>query len=222
MSMGAILGVRESLSDREVNDDWLDRTAIVRRMPSCGDASQAGSFFVTRPKTNLRLWRVESRPVDRTTGVRSDWVVQANGIMTKIPYPDRLRRVRFRDPETKKRLVFITNDFVLPAHVIAALYKARWQVELFFKWVKQHPHIKSFFGTSENAVKTQVWIAVSVYVLIAILRKRLFLERLSPYEITQVLGMMAFEKSPVISLFSQEIMPNETPQIGKQLSFMDF
>ena len=183
---------------------------------------QAGSFFVTRPKTNLRLWRVESRPIDRTTGVRSDWVVQANGIMTKIFYPDRLRRIRFRDPETKKRLVFITNDFVLPAHVIAALYKARWQVELFFKWVKQHLRIKSFFGTSENAVKTQVWIAVSVYVLIAILRKRLFLERLSPYEITQVLGMMAFEKSPVISLFSQEIMPNETPQIGKQLSFMDF
>jgi hypothetical protein len=183
---------------------------------------QAGSFFVTRPKTNLRLWRVESLPVDRTTGVRSDWVVQTNGIMTKIFYPDRLRRIRFRDPETKKRLVFITNDFVLPAQVIAALYKARWQVELFFKWVKQHLHIKSFFGTSENAVKTQVWIAVSVYVLIAILRKRLFLERLSPYEITQVLGMMAFEKSPVISLFSQEIMPNETPQIGKQLSFMDF
>lgn len=183
---------------------------------------QAGSFFVTRPKTNLRLWRVESRPIDRTTGVRSDWVVQANGIMTKIFYPDRLRRIRFRDPETKKRLVFITNDFVLPAHVIAALYKARWQVELFFKWVKQHLRIKSFFGTSENAVKTQVWIAVSVYVLIAILRKRLFLERLSPYQITQVLSVMAFEKSPVISLFSQEIVPDEDPQIGKQLSFFDF
>jgi IS4 transposase len=144
---------------------------------------QAGSFFVTRPKTRLLLRRIQSQPVDRTTGVRSDWTVMANGVKTATAYPERLRRIRFRDVETRKTFVFITNDFVPPAHVIAALYKALWQVELFFKWVKQHPHIRSFFGTSENAVKTQVWIAMSVYVLIAILRKRMNLEHLGLWEI---------------------------------------
>jgi len=134
---------------------------------------QAGSFFVTRPKISLRLRRIESHPIDRETGVRSDWSVRTTGIKTTTSYPDRLRRIRFTDPETKKRLIFITNDFILQAHVIAALYKGRWKVELFFKWIKQHLHIKSFYGTSENAVKTQVWIAMSVYVLIAIMRKRL-------------------------------------------------
>jgi hypothetical protein len=125
------------------------------------------------------LRRIQSQPVDKTTGARSDWIVMVNGVKTATAYPERLRRIRFRDVETQKTLVFITNDFVLPAHVIAALYKARSQVELFFKWVKQHLHIKAFFGTSENAVKTQVWIAMSVHVLIAILRKRMGLEHLS-------------------------------------------
>ena len=115
----------------------------------------AESFFVTRPKTTLLLRRIKSQPIDKTTGVRSDWIVMANGVKTATDYPERLRRIRFRDVETKKTLIFITNDFVLPAHVIAALYKARWQVELFFKWVKQHLHIMAFFGTSENAVKNQ-------------------------------------------------------------------
>ncbi len=182
----------------------------------------AGSFFVTRPKTTLLLRRIQSQPVDKTTGVRSDWVVMANGVKTATAYPERLRRIRFRDVETKKTLVFITNDFVLPAHVIAALYKARWQVELFFKWVKQHLRIKSFFGTSENAVKTQVWIAMSVYVLIAILRKTMSLDHLSPWQISQVLSLTCFEKRPVNSLFLHEKAVPEDPQLGNQLSFLDF
>ena len=182
----------------------------------------AGSFFVTRPKTNLLLRRIKSQPVDKTTGVRSDWIVMANGVKTTAEYPERLRRIRFRDVETKKTLIFITNDFVLPAHVIAALYKARWQVELFFKWVKQHLHIKAFFGTSENAVKTQVWIAMSVYVLIAIMRKRMNLEHLSLWQISQVLSLTCFEKMPVNSLFFYEKNVPSDSEIGKQLSFLDF
>jgi len=182
----------------------------------------AGSFFVTRPKTTLLLRRIQSQPVDKTAGVRSDWIVKADGVTTATAYPERLRRIRFRDTDTKKTLVFITNDFVLPAHVIAALYKARWQVELFFKWVKQHLHIKAFFGTSENVVKTQVWIAMSVYVLIAILRKRMDLEHLSLWQIAQVLSVTCFEKKPVNSLFLRENMAPDDPQIGKQLSFLDF
>jgi hypothetical protein len=182
----------------------------------------AGSFFVTRPKTTLRLRRIQSQPVDKTTGVRSDWIVKVSGVTTSAAYPERLRRIRFRDVETKKTLIFITNDFVLPAHVIAALYKARWQVELFFKWMKQHLHIKSFFGTSENAVKTQVWIAMTVYVLIAILRKKMDLEHLSLWQISQVLSLTCFEKTTVNSLFSHEIVAPADPQIGKQLSFLDF
>ena len=182
----------------------------------------AGSFFVTRPKTTLLLRRIQSQPIDKTTGVRSDWIVKSNGTTTASAYPERLRRIRFRDIETRRTLIFITNDFVLPAHVIAALYKARWQVELFFKWVKQHLHIKSFFGTSENAVKTQVWIAMSVYVLIAILRKRMNLEQLSLWQISQVLSLTCFEKTPVNSLFLNEKAAPEDPAIGKQLSFLDF
>ena len=181
----------------------------------------AGSFFVTRPKATLLLRRIQSQLVDKNTGVRSDWIVMANGVKTVTAYPERLRRIRFLDTETKKTLVFITNDFVLPAHIIAALYKARWQVELFFKWVKQHLHIKSFFGTSENAVKTQVWIAMSVYVLIAILRKRMNIEHLSLWQISQVLSLTCFEKRPIISLFYHEKPAAPDPRDGKQLSFLD-
>ena len=182
----------------------------------------AGSFFVTRPKTTLLLCRIQSLPVDKTTGVRSDWIVRTDGVTTTTAYPDRLRRVRFHDVDSKKTLIFITNDFVLPAHVIAALYKARWQVELFFKWVKQHLHIKAFFGTSENAVKTQVWIAMSVYVLIAILRKRLSLDHLTLWQISQVLSLTCFEKTPVNSLFLYEKAISGDRHVGKQLSFLDF
>lgn len=182
----------------------------------------AGSFFVTRPKATLLMRRIESRQVEKNTGVRSDWIVLANGVTTTAAYPERLRRIRFRDVETKKTLIFITNDFVLPAQTIAALYKARWQVELFFKWVKQHLHIKAFFGTSENAVKTQVWIAMSVYVLMAILRKRQFLEHLSLWQISQVLSLTIFEKKPINSLFHHEKPAPPDPRDGKQLSFLDF
>jgi IS4 transposase len=181
----------------------------------------AGSFFVTRPKTTLLLRRIQSLPIDKTTGVRSDWIVKADGVTTATAYPERLRRIRYRDVENQKTLIFITNDFILPAHIIAAIYKARWQVELFFKWIKQHLHIKGFFGTSENAVKTQIWIAMSVYVLIAILRKRLSLEHLSLWQISQVLSLMSFEKTPVNSLFLYEKPVNPEDQIGKQLSFLD-
>jgi transposase len=181
----------------------------------------AGSFFVTRPKTTLLLRRIQSQPIDKTTGVRSDWVVMADGVTTTTAYPERLRRIHYRDVENQKSLVFITNDFILPAHIIAALYKARWQVELFFKWVKQHLHIKAFFGTSENAVKTQIWIAMSVYVLIAILRKKLYLEHLSLWQISQVLSLMSFEKKPVNSLFLYEKSDIPEDQFGKQLSFLD-
>jgi IS4 transposase len=153
--------------------------------------------------------------------VRSDWIVKADGVTTATAYPERLRRIRYRDVENQKTLIFITNDFMLPAHIIAAIYKARWQVELFFKWIKQHLHIKGFFGTSENAVKTQIWIAMSVYVLIAILRKRLSLEHLSLWQISQVLSLMSFEKTPVNSLFLYEKPVNPEDQIGKQLSFLD-
>ena len=181
----------------------------------------AGAFFVTRPKTSLKLRRIESMSIIAGTGVLSDWIVKTSGTKTVGSYPDRLRRIRFRDPETGKRLVFITNNFTLSASVIAALYKARWQVELFFKWIKQHLHIKSFFGTSENAVKTQIWIALSVYVLIAMLRKRQSLEHLTLYQISQVLGMTVFEKKPVNSLFSEEMLQKDDDSLGKQLSFID-
>jgi IS4 transposase len=183
---------------------------------------QAGAFFVTRPKTTLLLRRIQSLAVDKTTGVLSDWIVQADGVTTTTDYPERLRRIHFRDADTKKKLIFITNDFVLPAHTIAALYKGRWQVELFFKWVKQHLHIKAFFGTSENAVKTQIWIAMSVYVLIAILRKRMNLEHLSLWHISQVLSLTCFEKLPVNSLFLNEKSEDSENETGKQLSFLDF
>lgn len=181
----------------------------------------AGSFFITRPKTTLRLKRIKSQPIDKNTGVRSDWIVVTNGITTTSKYPDRLRRIHYYDKETKKKLIFITNDFLLPAHIIAGLYKARWQIELFFKWIKQHLHIKSFFGTSENAVKTQVWIAMSVYLLIAILRKNLCLENLSLYEISQVLSITSFEKTSINSLFLKIIPQKEEPELGKQLLLFD-
>jgi len=184
----------------------------------------AGSFFVTRPKKNLKLQHIESLKFAKGTGVRSDWIVKTSGLKTTSAYPDRLRRINFRDQKTSKRLIFLTNDFVLPPQTIAALYKSRWQVELFFKWIKQHLHIKSFFGTSENAVKTQIWIAMSTYVLIALLRKRMLLEHLSLYQISQVLGMTALENTPVNSLFltvKPDIVGGNGENEQKQLSFLD-
>jgi len=158
---------------------------------------QAGSFFVTRAKSNSKFRRLVSRVVDRSTGLICDQSVELTVFYSHQGYPDRLRRIRFKDPETAKTLVFLTNNFALPALTIGALYKSRWQVELFFRWIKQHLRIKRFFGTSENAVKSQVWIAVAVYVLVAIIRKRLNLE-FSLHSMLQILSVTPFEK---VSLF---------------------
>src|SRR5271157_5737459 len=157
---------------------------------------QAGAFFVTRAKSNLNAHRVYSASTDRTGGVIADQTIALDGTRSRQDYPVHLRRIRFRDPETGKTLVFLTNQTSLPALTICALYKSRWQVELFFKWIKQHLRIKRFYGTSENAVKTQIWIAVSVYVLVAIVRKRL---RFELYTLLQVFSVTLFEKMPIQS-----------------------
>jgi len=168
---------------------------------------QAGSFFVTRARSNARFRRIYSMPVDRSAGLICDQHVELIWFYSQKGYPDRLRRIRFKDPETGKTLVFLTNHFALPALSICALYKSRWQIELFFKWIKQHLRIKRFFGTSENAVKSQVWIAVATYVLVAIVRKRLNLD-LSLHAMLQILSVTPFEKIPLFQLFS-EVTPDE-------------
>jgi hypothetical protein len=160
---------------------------------------EAGAFFVTRAKSNMDAHRVYSAPADRSAGVISDQTIAMDGYLTRRHYPAQLRRIRFKDPETGKTLIFLTNQMTLPALTICALYKSRWQVELFFKWIKQHLRIKQFYGISENAVKTQIWIAVSVYVLVAIVRKRLRLE-VSLYTLLQVLSVTVFEKMPIQSV----------------------
>ena len=154
---------------------------------------QAGAFFVTRAKSNIDAHRVYSAPTDRSTGIICDQTISLDGFYTRQDYPELLRRIRFKDPESGKTLVFITNNFSLPAATICALYKSRWQVELFFKWIKQHLRIKQFYGTSENAVKTQIWIAVSVYVLVAIVKKRLDLDA-SLYTLLQILSVTCAKK----------------------------
>ncbi len=168
---------------------------------------QAAAFFVTRAKTNLQFARRYSHPVDKTTGIRCDQTIVLTGPKTATLYPVPLRRIRYTDPGTGKRLVFLTNDVTLPALTIAQLYKSRWQVELFFKWITQHLRIKAFYGTSANAVNTQIWIAVSVYVLVAILKKRLALPQ-SLYTILQVLSVTLFERIPLIHALT--IMPEST------------
>jgi hypothetical protein len=157
----------------------------------------SAAFFVVRTKSNVLLQRRYSHPVDKSTGVRSDQTVLLSSFESASVYPDPLRKVSYYDAETGKRLKFLTNNFALPALTIAQIYKQRWQVELFFKWIKQHLRIKAFYGTSENAVKTQIWIAVSVYVLVAIVRKRLGLEA-SLYQILQILSLTLFEKTPIL------------------------
>ncbi len=162
---------------------------------------QASAFFVTRAKSNTRLRRVYSAQVDRDTGIICDQTVALVGYYSSRDYPTHLRRIRFKDPESGKTLVFLTNNFVLPAATICALYKARWQIELFFKWIKQHLRIKKFYGTSENAVKSQIWIAVSVYVLVAIVKKRLNLDA-SLYTLLQIFSLTLFEKMPIQQAFA--------------------
>ena len=157
----------------------------------------SSAFFVVRTKSNVLLQRRYSHPVDKSTGVRSDQTVILSSFESASAYPDPLRKVSYYDAETNKRLKFLTNNFTLPALTIAQIYKQRWQVELFFKWIKQHLRIKAFYGTSENAVKTQIWIAVSVYVLVAIVRKRLGLEA-TMYHMLQILSLTLFEKTPIL------------------------
>ena len=174
----------------------------------------AGSFFVTRAKSNLKARRRYSRPVDRSTGLVCDQTVFLTGFYSRQGFNRPLRRIKFNDPQTGKRLVFLTNNFALDALAIAKLYKSRWQVELFFKWIKQHLRIKAFFGTSENAVKSQIWIAVSVYVLVAIVKKRLALPA-TLYEILQILSLSLFEKTPVNCLFHDN--PHQKNPTSRQL-----
>jgi IS4 transposase len=162
---------------------------------------EAGSFFVTRGKANLKAQRRYSHPVDRTTGLICDQTIVLTGFYSHKGFQTPLRRIRFKDPKTGKRLIFLTNNFALPALTITDLYRCRWQVELFFKWIKQHLRIKQFYGTSENAVKTQIWIAVSVYVLVAIVKKRLNITA-SLYEMLQILSLTMFEKSSLNTLLS--------------------
>ena len=180
--------------------------------------TQASAFFITRAKQNTQFYRRRSDPVDRSTGVRSDQTVKLTGPRTSLFYPDPLRRIHYFDADKDLRLIFLTNKFGFPALTIAQLYRARWRVELFFRWIKQHLRIKSFYGTSENAVKTQIWIALSVYVLVAILKKRLRLD-LSLYKILQVLSVTLFEKAPILQgiLNFDHHIPKDDPSIQLQL-----
>ena len=180
----------------------------------------AGSFFVIRAKKNLKAQRRYSRKVDKTTGLVCDQTVTLTGFYSQQGFPAPLRRVRFTDPETGKRLVFLTNNFALPALTITELYRQRWQIELFFKWIKQHLRIKVFFGESENAVKSQIWIAVSVYVLVAIIRKRLGLTA-SLYEILQILSLTMFERMPINSMLSRNPIQEPDTSLDNQLKLFE-
>jgi IS4 transposase len=177
----------------------------------------SAAFFVVRTKSNVLLQRRYSHPVDKTTGVRSDHIVILTAIDSATAYPDALRRVTYLDVETKKRFKFLTNNFTLPALTIAQIYKRRWQVELFFKWIKQHLRIKAFYGTSENAVKTQIWIAVSVYVLVAIVRKRLGL-KVSLYQILQIFSVTLFEKTPILQALQPPDSQDDSLDFANQLN----
>jgi hypothetical protein len=178
---------------------------------------QAQAFFVIRGKSNLLFHRLYSRPVDKATGLRCDQTVTLTALKAKKDYPQHLRRIKFHDTESNKDLVFITNNFDLPALTIAELYRCRWQVELFFKWIKQHLRIKRFYGTSENAVKTQIWIAISVYVLVAIVKKRLRIEA-SLYTILQILSLTLFEKTPLDQLLKNMELQMNSPENDNQLN----
>ena len=179
---------------------------------------EAKAFFVIRAKTNLAWRRIYSHDVDKATGVQVDQTIALTGRQSLAHYPGRLRRVVYRDPETGKRLVFLTNNTKLPARTIADLYRCRWQIELFFRWIKQNLRIKSFFGQSGNAVRTQIWIAVTVYVLVAILKKRLQLDA-SLYTILQSLSVTQFEKTPLDRLFSKLQPEHDDHASANQLKF---
>jgi hypothetical protein len=186
--------------------------------------TQLLAFFVTRAKKNNKFRRIYSHPVDRTDGLRCDQTIMLVTPKSLAGYPEKLRRVKYFDADREKQFVFLTNNFVLPALTIAKLYKCRWQIELFFKWIKQHLRIKAFYGTSDNAVKTQIWIAVSTYVLVAIIRKRLHLE-LNLYTILQILSVTLFEKVPLDQLFANydyKISPESKEHLCNQLNLFDY
>lgn len=180
----------------------------------------SSAFFVTRAKSNLQFRRVYSHPVDKTRGLKCDQTIEFTGYQSVKDYPEKIRRIKYRDPKTDKTLVFLTNNFLLPAMTIADLYRCRWQVELFFKWIKQHLRIKSFFGTSENAVKSQIWIAVAVYVQVAIIKKRLNLSA-SLFTILQILSVTIFENAPLKQLLSGIEPEHSEPQSPNQLILFD-
>jgi len=182
---------------------------------------QAGAFFVTRAKRGMDARRVYSMPADRSAGIICDQRIALNGFYVSQDYPEQLRRIRFKDPESGKTLVFLTNNTALPALTIAALYRSRWQVELFFKWIKQHLRIKRFIGNSENAVKTQVWCAVATYVLIAIVKKELQLDT-SLYTLLQILSVSVFEKTPLLQAFAGSGRFSEQADFSNQLNLFDF
>jgi len=181
---------------------------------------QQQAFFVIRAKNNLAFSRRTSRPVDKSRAVRSDQTIRLTGPRSAVYYPEPLRRIHYVDIESHKRLIFLTNNFNLSPGTIARLYKCRWQVELFFKWIKQHLRIKAFYGTTSNAVKTQVWIAITVYVLVAILKKELGIEA-SLYEMLQVLGLMLFEKTPLRSLLATDLNSVSKSRMDNQLVLFD-
>ena len=185
-----------------------------------GRLSQAGSFFVTHAKSNLKVQRRYSHKVDKTTGLICDQTVVLTVFYSRQGFDAPLRRVKFKDPQTGKSLVFLTNNFVLPALTITQLYRCRWQIELFFNWIKQHLRIKAFFGTTENAVKTQIWIAVSVYVLIAIIKKRLNLSA-SLYELLQILSLTVFERVPLFQLFTRSEPMDDLTSYQNQLNLFN-
>jgi hypothetical protein len=183
--------------------------------------NQFPAFFVVRSKHNTRFRRIYSRPIDKSTGLRCDQTVAFTGFYSKKDYPEKLRRIKFFDTEKKKTLNFLTNNFTLPALTIAELYRYRWQIELFFKWIKQHLRIKAFYGTSMNAVKTQIWIAISVYVLVAIVKKKLNLER-SLYTILQILSITLFEKMPILQVFQHFDYTEHLPGTCNQLKLFEY
>lgn len=181
---------------------------------------QWSAFFVIRAKSNFKYQRIYSHQIDKNSGIKCDQSIKLTGFYSSQKYPIRLRRIKYLDPVTGKKLVFLTNNFSLPAPTIAELFRCRWQIEIFFKWVKQHLRIKSFFGTTENAVKTQIWIAISVYVLVAIIKKRLKIN-VSLYTILQVLSLTVFEKMSLLQIFTENDYKTISSPNAKQLNLFD-
>ncbi|MGA1839426.1 MAG: transposase, partial [bacterium] len=182
--------------------------------------AQCLAFFVIQSKSNIKFRRIYSHPVNKSTGLRCDQTIMLTGIKSSKYYPEKLRRIHYYDQENNKNLTFLTNNFCLNAFIIAQLYKNRWQIELFFKWIKQNLRIKAFYGTSENAVKTQIWIAISVYVLVAIIKKRLDLD-LSLYTILQILSVTVFEKISILQLVTHYDYKSQISPPYKQLTLFD-